>query len=244
MVSRARTAPASSLVGTAAKGALLGAIIGLAVSMALGLVVIGTDDIPDIADSGDLPVLYVVAGVIGLGVGAVTGAVGLVLAGLAARGSTGSAPRRRLVGALAAAACAAAVSLVVVSPFVGRLAPVASLVLGGVGGLVAWLALPSRLALETPRAPVASPVAPTGAPFSARRRLAITALVSVAGAFLVTNVAMSLLSLDRDVADVVAFLVLGVSFVALAVVVWLGSAHLVTPAPDDPRPPDQDQARA
>lgn len=215
----------------AVRGALIGAAIGIVVSQLLGLVVIGTDDIPDIADSEDLPVLYVVAAVIGVLVGAGTGAAGLVVAVQVARSVTGTPARRRLLGALGAAGCSIAVSLVFGEFLVGP-GLVALPTLAAVGGIAAWLALPGLVDLTEPAAVPAwgsSGTVPAGEPLSVPLRVLLTAVVSGAGAFIVVNVVMSVVSLEREVADVVALVVLAVAFVGLAVAVWRGSARMIKP---------------
>ncbi len=196
------------------------------VALLLGLMVIGTNDIRGFADAGDLPGLYVIAALVGMFVGAATGAAGLLVAVLVARATEGAPGSRRLRGALAAAACSVVVSTLTMSVFFGP-GLVVAVAVGAVGGVAAWLLLPSQLDLSAAPRPIIPPAQPTagsGSETSALNRGVITVVAAGGGSFLVANVVMTLVSsvgsVKRDVADVLAVVVLVVAFAVIAVTLW------------------------
>jgi hypothetical protein len=209
------------------RGAVVGTLIGVVVALLLGLVVIGTNDIRGFADAEDLPGLYFIAALIGAFVGAVTGAGGLLVAVLVARASKGSPARRRVCGALAAAWCSAVVSmLTMVAMFFGP-GIYAVIVVGALGGVAAWLLLPSQLDLSGAPRPIIPPVQPSADPgegMSALIRGVITIVVAGGGSFLVANIVMTIISgftyVKRDAADVLALVILAVAFAVIAVTLW------------------------
>jgi hypothetical protein len=211
------------------RGAIAGAIIGLVTSQLLGLVVIGTDDIPDFADQDDLPFLYFLAAIIGVVAGAVVGAAGLAVGRGVAHATTGAASQRRLRGSLAAGAAAGALSLFTVAPFLLGRALVAFVVLALVAGAAAWLLLPGVVDLDTPAAsrrdaPGWGEPAADVAPISRGRRTAVTAAAALVGGFFGTQMVMTLLgsvtSWGRGTYDAVSFAVLGVLVVVIGALVW------------------------
>jgi hypothetical protein len=208
-------------------GAVVGTLIGVVVALLLGLVVIGTNDIRGFADAEDLPGLYVIAALIGAFVGAVTGAAGLLVAVLVARASAGSPANRRLRGALAAAGCSALVSMFTMGALFFGPGLFAVIVVGALGGVAAWLLLPSQLDLSAAPRPIITPAQPSADPgegMSALNRGVITIVVAGGGSFLVTNIVMTIIAsvahVKRDVADVVALVILGIAFVVIAVTLW------------------------
>ncbi|MEJ7633806.1 hypothetical protein [Aeromicrobium sp.] len=213
------------------RGAGIGALVGAGVALGVGLLVIGTDDIPDIADAEDLPVLYLIAALIGAVIGAVSGAVGLVLAARAAQTTSGDPSHRRMRGALVAGGVLGIGSLVLLSPLASGFGVllVGVLLIGPLAGAISWAMLPglvdlSSIAAVDDQAPAWGTPAPPAAlgpkTPSTFARVAMTVPVAGLGAFLVTQTLMSFLPVDREVAELVAIGVLAVSFVILAVLVW------------------------
>lgn len=207
------------------------------VALLLGLLVIGTDEIEGLVEVDDLTFLYLVAAVIGTIIGALTGAAGLFVAVLVARRSKGSPANRRLLGALAAAGSSAAGSTLTMGVFFGP-GLAAAVAVGALGGVAAWLLLPSQLDLSTEPRPVMPQAQPAAAPdteVSALNRGVMTLVVAGVGSFLVVNVVMrvvsSVASVKRDAADVLALIILIVAFAVIAMLVWRHLARRQTAAP-------------
>ncbi len=224
-------------------GALPGALIGLAASQVVSYVGFGTDDIESIADAEDLWVLYVIAGVVGVVVGAAVGAASMMAAAATARSTRGSAGRRRLLAAAAAAALCAVVALFV-EPALGVLVP--TVVVAVVGGLCAYALLPHVVDLAAAPAAAAADLPAWGSttpepdrvetrPLAPWRRALLTAVVAGGGGFVSAGVVASAWPAGREVKDVVAIVTLVVVGLGLAVVVWRGSRRLVS-LPKDGRP--------
>ena len=214
-------------MAAAVRGALVGAAIGFVVAMLAGVVLIGTDDIPDIADREQLPVLYAFAGVVGVVIGAIAGAAGLALAVQVARTSAAPPVSRRFRGALAAAGVSAVVGLLTLGRAFFGPGLLAVLVVGALGGVAAWLLLPSQVDLSAAPQRAVLPARPSDAgqpQMSVVARSALTLVVAGVGSFLTVSVVMGVVSrftyVERDAGNVLAFGILAVAFVAIAVVVW------------------------
>jgi hypothetical protein len=209
------------------QGALAGAAIGVVIALPLAVLAFGTGNGWGTSDTEALPGLYLIAVLIGMVVGSVTGAGGLVVAVLVARASKGSPADRRLRGALAAAGCSALISMFTIAATLFGTGLFAMLVVGALGGLSAWLLLPAQLDLASeprPLGPPAQSSAEPGTQRSALSRGAITVAVAAVGSFVTTYIVMTVISsvayVKRDVTDVLAIVVLVVAFAAIAVVVW------------------------
>lgn len=211
------------------RGGAAGALIGLVLSQLLGLAVIGTDDIPSFADREDLPALYVVAAVIGVVAGFVVGVAGLGVGRGVADATSGKPARRRLRGALAAGATAAALSLFTVSPLLSGRWLIVLAALAIAGGLASWLLLPGVVDLDAAPAPRRDPGTTDGtaaavAPTSPGQRVLVTVAGAALGAFVGVQVVMTLLggltSLSRGTSDAVAFVVLGLLFLVIGAALW------------------------
>lgn len=195
--------------------------------MLAGVVLIGTDDIPDIADREQLPVLYAVAGLIGVVVGAIAGAAGLTAAVQVARTSKAPPASRRLRGALAAAGISAVAGILTLGrAFIGP-DLLGVIAVGALGGIAAWLLLPSQLDVPAASPPVTLPAPPSGTErphMSVAARAGLTLIGAGAGSFLTVVVVMGVVSrftyVERGAGNVLAFGILAVAFVAIAVLVW------------------------
>jgi len=219
------------------RGGLAGAVIGVVIALVLAVMAFGTGSDGGVADAESLPGLYLIAVVIGVVVGSVTGPAGLLVAVLVARASKGAPASRRLRGALAAAACSAVVSMFTMAWFFGP-GLFAALAAGVLGGAAAWLFLPPQLDLAAEPRPIIPPAQPSTDPesgMSVLNRSVITTVVAGGGSFLVANIVMTIISgfayVKRDIADVVALVILGIAFVMIAVTLWRYLARRQPAAP-------------
>ena len=179
-------------------GARSGAPVGLVSALVVALLAFGTDDVPDIVDREQLPVVYLMAAVVGVVVGAAFGVLVAMISTRVARSSTADGQGRRLRGAAAAGAAATVVTFLLVPAVLVLVLP-GALILGAVAGTIAWRVLPRLVDLDAAVRTAtssrdAAPDVPVRGPLSPRQRVTRLVIVAGLGGVVVANIVASVTS--------------------------------------------------